>query len=192
MACVNNLKELGVIVRVWENDGNDKPGAFLTAADEIWKQALAGTNAGPDCWAYYARSGNANTAILTCPADERQPAVNSDALTNNSHLSYFVGVGASDQYPNSILGGDRNLGPGTVPGSKYGFSPNDGKGNDVRFTGPVCWSLKMHSAGSRAGAGNILLGDGSCQQITSSSFWLKSPPLKGQGTNSAAVRLVFP
>jgi hypothetical protein len=50
------------------------------------------------------------------------------------------------------------LGPGTTPDPEYGFSPADGRGNDVVINGPVCWSLKMHSRGNPAGWGNILLG----------------------------------
>jgi hypothetical protein len=58
----------------------------------------------------------------------------------------------------------------------------------------------MHSAGNRAGSGNILLGDGSGQQMSSASFnrdWLGN----AVGTNNWAaghvpatpsVRLVFP
>jgi hypothetical protein len=44
-------------------------------------------------------------------------------------------------------------------------------------TGLLGWSAKLHSAGNTSGAGNILLGDGSCQQVTSANFrlnWLKN------------------
>ena len=39
------------------------------------------------------------------------------------------------------------------------------------------WSAKLHSAGNTSGAGNIMLGDGSAQQVTSGNFrlnWLKN------------------
>ncbi|MGA2556115.1 MAG: hypothetical protein ABSG04_07560, partial [Verrucomicrobiota bacterium] len=75
-------------------------------------------------------------------------------------------------------------------------------GNDVTIpiNGSVSWSLKIHSAGNAAGAGNILLGDGSGQQISSAGFnqtWLRN----AQGTNNwpagrvpatPSIRLVFP
>lgn len=113
-----------------------------------------------------------------------------------------MGVNANDVYPQSIAGGDRNLGPGTVPDPDYGYSPKNGKGNDVTIpiTGPVSWSLKMHSGGNPPGSGNILLGDGSGQQMSSASFnrdWLRN----AQGTNNwpagrvpatPSIRLVFP
>ena len=58
----------------------------------------------------------------------------------------------------------------------------------------------MHSAGNAAGAGNILLGDGSGQQCSGAAFnqfWLRN----AQGTNNwpvgpvpavPSIRLVFP
>jgi hypothetical protein len=68
-------------------------------------------------------------------------------------------------------------------------------------TGTYCqWSTKLHSAGNTAGAGNILLGDGSVQQVTSSSFrinWLKNATDSGNYGNNPPtqindIRLVFP
>ena len=110
-----------------------------------------------------------------------------------------MGVSADDTYPQSILGGDRNLGPGTTPDPEYGFSPADGKGNDVIINGPVCWSLKTHSRGNPAGAGNILLGDGSAQQVTSGNLyqnWVKNALAEkaadDKETNSPGLRLIFP
>jgi prepilin-type N-terminal cleavage/methylation domain-containing protein len=146
---------------------------------------------------------------------------------NNSYLSYWVGVGASDTYPQSLLGGDRNLG-GTGPAASssqdqnYGFSPavSSTAGNDVYLntngssfsanvgnsspnTGLPGWSAKLHSAGNLAGAGNIMLGDGSAQQVTSDSFrlnWLKNAEDNGDFMSSDAthtsalgwVRVLFP
>ncbi|MGD1086382.1 MAG: hypothetical protein ABSA47_16725, partial [Verrucomicrobiota bacterium] len=50
--------------------------------------------------------------------------------------------------------------------------PKNGKGNDVTIpiSGPVSWSLKMHSAGNPAGLGCIILGDGSNLKTTTASF----------------------
>jgi hypothetical protein len=113
-----------------------------------------------------------------------------------------VGVSPSDLYPQSIAGGDRNLGPGTKPGPDYGYSPKSGKGNDVAIpiTGPVSWSLRMHSAGNSAGAGNILLGDGSAQRCSTAPFntvWLRNAapttnwPI-GHIPATPSIRLLFP
>jgi prepilin-type N-terminal cleavage/methylation domain-containing protein len=195
--------------------------------------------------------------VVVCPSDDRNANTNFFASTlygispssppgggspvsqmattgsfNNASLSYWVGVGANDTYPQSLLGGDRNLGAtganGTSQDQNYGFSgpvgspgaPGNAMGNDVVLntngssqflnstvgtqspsTGFTGWSAKLHSAGNLAGAGNLMLGDGSAQQVTSGSFrlnWLKNAEDAGnfQGTTyssaSGAVRLLFP
>jgi hypothetical protein len=136
---------------------------------------------------------------LVCPADERNPASSFSNFVANTNLSYFVGVNANDSYPQALLGGDRNLGPGTTPDSEYGYSPADGRGNDVTITGPVCWSLKMHSRGNPDGWGNIMLGDGSAQQVNSRNLyrnWVKNAvtnnAASSNATNSPGLRLIFP
>jgi hypothetical protein len=111
-------------------------------------------------------------------------------------------VSANTKSPRSILAGDRNLGGGTVPDSDFGFSPASGEGNDVAIpiNGSVSWSLKMHSADKPAGAGNILMDDGSVQQVSSASFnknWLRNavPTTNwpsGHIPASPSIRLVFP
>ncbi|HXR05961.1 MAG TPA: hypothetical protein VN765_01445 [Candidatus Acidoferrum sp.] len=140
--------------------------------------------------------------LVVCPEDERQAAFSFSNNFDNTHLSYFVGVNASDVYPQSIQGGDRNLDAGTVPDSDYGFSPKSGKGNDVAIpiSGPVSWSLKMHSAGKSAGVGNILMGDGRSEQTSSASFRtnflshddsIANWPV-GHVPAAPSIRLVFP
>jgi hypothetical protein len=186
IVCISNLRQIGIWSRVWSNDHGDEWPASNVSAE---------TDAGADCWVFY--STMSNESILTCPADERRPVTDFEVLKDNSHLSYFVGVQGS--YPQAIVGGDRNLGTGNVPDPEYGFSPTNGMGNDVLVKGPVCWSLKMHSGGNPAGAGNILLGDGSGQEVSSQNltlYWLNPALQNGrtQGTTSNAVgiRLIFP
>jgi hypothetical protein len=167
-----------------------------------WKELLNNQNS----WAYagmnYLVMSNEcgqSSKLLICPADERMPANDFTQLAN-TNISYFVGIGANGSHPQAILGGDRNLGPGDIPRDDYGFSSANGKGIDVTIKGPVCWSLKMHSKGNSSGAGNILLGDGSVQEITSGNLnlnWLKSEmEVYANSTNgpvgSNGIRLIFP
>jgi len=148
-----------------------------------------------------------------CPADDRVVAaefltnamaknLRANYFQNNSNLSYFVGVSANTNSPRSLLAGDRNLGPGAAPDADCGYSPKSGKGNDVAvpISVPVSWSLKLHSAGNTAGAGNILLGDGRAEQVSSANFrqnWLRNadPTTNwpaGHIPSSPSIRLVFP
>jgi hypothetical protein len=207
IACVRNLKEIGTADRIWSAD----------SALGGWKDILTNANLGYLTWSNYvpmSKESGSNLKTIVCPADERKPAKAFNDLSN-LNVSYFVVVGAGDQWPMSIARGDRNLGPGNTPKNDYGFSPKDGSGNDVALsvtskTNSVCWSLKMHSDGSTVGAGNILLGDGSAQQITSGNFcqvWLPNaaqtnnwPRNPGQTANwptglvplSPSIRILFP
>jgi hypothetical protein len=66
----------------------------------------------------------------------------------------------------------------------------------------VGWSAKLHSAGNLAGAGNVLLGDGSAQQVTSGNLrlnWLKNGEDLGNfatsesfSTAAGDIRILFP
>jgi type II secretory pathway pseudopilin PulG len=205
ISCINNQKEIGTAYRLWANDNGDLVPPQQIQSKGGWKDLLARTNLGPICFTNYAimhREFGESPKLVICPSDERQAASDFTNHFSNLSVSYFVGVSANDVYPQSIFGGDRNLGPGSVPANDYGYSPSNGMGNDVAvpIVGPTCWSLKMHSDGNTAGAGNILLGDGSAQQVSSASFrmnWLRNaePTTNrpaGHAPSVPSIRLVFP
>ena len=202
LTCICNLKVIGTAYRIWANDNGDHYPAFTPQTNGGWRDLLYLTNASTYAWTNYVTMANElgqNPWLLTCPTDERRPANSFSNHFANTNVSYFVGVNANDTYPQSLLGGDRNLGPGTTPDPEYGFSPTNGRGNDVVINGPVCWSLNMHSRGGPAGAGNILLGDGSAQQVTSGNLygnWVKTALAEkaahDKATNYAGLRLIFP
>ena len=206
ITCISNFKVVGTAYRLWAGDHGELPPSQQTMTNGGWADFLTNADQGAICWTNYAilrKELGEYPKSLICPADERAAA--EDFGTNfrdNSHLSYFVGVSANDIAPQSIMGGDRNLGPGAKSDPDYGFSPKSGKGNDVAvpITGPVSWSLKIHSDGNIAGAGNILLGDGSGQQVSSGNLsvnWLRNAPPTtnwpvGRIPATPSIRLVFP
>jgi prepilin-type N-terminal cleavage/methylation domain-containing protein len=258
ISCVNNLKQVGLAYRIWSNDNGDRFPSQQTVALGGWSDYI-GTDTGQALseYTYYNYTIMANEMgqspkIVLCPSDDRNANTNFYASTlaaitspapggsippqqatigtfNNASVSYWVGVGANDTYPQALLGGDRNLGGGGPTGSSqdqnYGFSgvvgasgvPGGALGSDVTLntngtvtasspsvsvpaTGLVAWSAKLHSAGNSAGAGNIMLGDGSAQQVTSGNLrlnWLKNASDSGNFPTSitpalGAVRVLFP
>jgi hypothetical protein len=137
--------------------------------------------------------------ILCCPSDDREPVTSISNLTANVNISYFVGVISNASRPEYLLGGDRNLGPGSTADEEYGYSPTNGRGADVVVKNPVTWSKKMHSRGRPDGFGNILLGDGSAQQVSSTSLRdngmksaLQSQIADSSSSNAPGLRLIFP
>jgi prepilin-type N-terminal cleavage/methylation domain-containing protein len=134
----------------------------------------------------------------------------------NSKCSYAYGPGAGDTYPQSILGLDRNLTPNVTDTSNektynlYGYSSSKWASTTdnaagcaamlstnltTTYSGNVGWSTKMHSAGSSSGAGNVLLGDASAQQVTSSRFRTEILANANDNTTPTGyynIKLLFP
>jgi hypothetical protein len=214
VSCIENLEQTGTVYGTWASDHNGRFPASESVAGGGWREFLTNADQGFLCWTNYAIMAKELGQIsnefvrfpkgLVCPSDERKPA---DTFTNfaNANLSYFVGVSACDTQPHSLLGGDRNLGGVTKPDRDYGFSPENSQGNDVAIqtnpdTGSVCWSLKMHSLGKSATAGNVLLADGSAQEVSTLGFRTDWLPVAGQTTNwpvgrvpsSPSIRILFP
>jgi prepilin-type N-terminal cleavage/methylation domain-containing protein len=251
ISCVNNLKEVGTAYRIWSNDNGDRFPAQTTIELGGWQDLVTSSgNIAPYAFINYALMQNEmgqSPKVVCCPSDDRiantnfyfsgqSPSVSTTLFTeattgtfNNVNLSYWVGVGANDTYPQSLLGGDRNLGGvGTTSAStqqdpNYGVSALGTTGTtspggcdailstngtwltatsaaDAPGSQYIGWSAKLHSAGNLAGAGNVLLGDGSSQQVTSGSLrlnWLKNATDAGNGGSGTTlqpgqVRLLFP
>jgi len=212
LTCANYLRAMHSAYVIWGNDHQDEFPAAAGTTNGGWRDRLSTTNAGAYCWTNYTIMVNElgqSPKIVICASDKRIAATNfvgkgspedhGNADFDNIKISYFVGVQAGIGHPDSILMGDRNIGPGSVPDPDYGFSPADGNGNDAVINGPVCWSLRIHSNGKPVGAGNVLLCSGSVQQVTSRE--LQSNCLKVElddaktwaKTKSAVeIRLIFP
>jgi prepilin-type N-terminal cleavage/methylation domain-containing protein len=247
ISCVNNMKQVGIAYRIWSNDNGDRYPSQQTEALGGWSGNAQNGNAAQYMFINYSIMANEmgqSAKIVECPSDDRQPNTNffyPEGITLpvagitaetsygsfcNTNISYWVGTGANDTFPQGLLGGDRNMGAqgpqGTTQDPNYGFSPavNTSTGayvvmytngtlhaatpqNSTPSTGLVGWSAKLHSAGNTSGAGNIMLGDGSAQQVTSGNFrlnWLKNAEDSGNfssagGTFSTAngdVGMCFP
>jgi prepilin-type N-terminal cleavage/methylation domain-containing protein len=133
--------------------------------------------------------------VLICGSDERNahtnwafgngttvappPAPGGDnGYFCNVKVSYFLGVDATDNYPQMFLAGDRNIYgfgpngqtalPATFGNNGYGNNSGSAYGMGTNFqNGAVapCWTDKMHQKN-----GNVLICDGSVQQWSSSKL----------------------
>ena len=146
--CVNNLKQTGLAFRVWEGDHGDK---YPMNVSETNGGTLEFT-AGPDLWRHFQVMSNelSTPNVLICPSDTRIQATNFTFL-RNSNISFFIGLDANETNPQLILSGDR-LTNGTA--MKNGIL-------EVSSNHPAAWTAEMHNK-----VGNILLSDGSMQQVS--------------------------
>jgi prepilin-type N-terminal cleavage/methylation domain-containing protein len=268
ISCLNNLKQVGTSYRIWENDNGDRYPQEQQQSLGGCMEMVGNGSSSPTKYAAqlaflpYALMANEmgqSPKVAWCPSDDYTyntnffwgstqqawltlptswPSPTTYGSFDNTNVSYFVGVGAADTAPQSLLGGDRNLGNGGtitstgVVNSPYqdqnygisGISSTENTGSSgadavVNTNGSwafgvsipnsspgvvgnaVAWSAKLHSAGNIAGAGNILLGDGSSQQCTSSGLrktWLANAEDQGffdalGGTSASGdIHLLFP
>jgi prepilin-type N-terminal cleavage/methylation domain-containing protein/prepilin-type processing-associated H-X9-DG protein len=185
--CANNLKQVGLAFKLWDNDNGKYPMQMSVTNGGTMELV----NNGAVFVHFLAMSNELSTPkVLFCP-EETDPSKKvatsfeqsisptlsnqSFPFTNDNYLSYFVGVDADDG-PKSVgrlLSGDWNLAIGSVP-VKHGLYK-------IQTNAPVSW------VGARHGKkGNICLADGSVQQVDASG--LRSLLIQsGVATNRLAI-----
>ncbi len=170
--CINNLKNVGLAMRVFATDHEDRYPMELPLAQGGTRELV---NDPTLVWLHFAAVSNElNTPkLLLCPSDTagrietatfdrtfrtslRQP------FSQNAHVSYFLGLDASELNPHSLLAGDRNL-DWPEAGLAYGTARVTALGTNhsvkASAVGPG-WDGNVHKH-----SGNVVMGDGSVQQF---------------------------
>ena len=131
-------------------------------------------------WLHYAVMSNelADVKLIRCGADSEASSggavknytdfyMRPTDAGNKYYLSYFIGVDASETYPQTLLFGDRNVVAPTVAqstNSTTSFMLMLGSGTDTLYQTAgqrPRWGENIHQNN-----GNVALGDGSVQQYT--------------------------
>ncbi len=185
--CVNNLKNLGLAFRTMGND----EGEPSSRNQKLYRLSEAGGKSGSyledpsELWRTFAALSNelATPKIVACPADTRRSLRNTwqCVATNdrNGALSYALGLHSNEEQPSSILISDRNLSLDGLPVGMVLMT--------LTTNSPVGFYTNMHNL-----AGNVLLGDGSVQQLSSRRLReLVRDAIHAQ-TNSIGIRIVVP
>lgn len=185
--CVNNLKNIGLAWRIYATDNNGlvpwlpsatnrstagptnyatMPGAALEPAQGV--AAIFGL----------ITNELSTPKILQCPSDTKRLQLKTNSFgflldpaqvaVRDRVVSYFIGTSASDETPQSIMGGDRNLVGGpfssdtNTPPSQVALRISPTVATNIAALKSAGWTKEIHQH-----AGNLLLGDGSVQQVTS-------------------------
>ena len=171
ISCVNNLKQVGLANRLFSNDHGDKYTFDVVDTEGGTKGTTVGDGAnanGGSALAIYRSLSNelVTPKILACNSDGTKTKATDFLNTGGSSfsrqtppelgLSYFAGIDASEEKPQTILSGDRN-----VTGAGIGGSVPTGWNNSAIASIDADYTTGIHNR-----AGNLGLGDGSVQQVT--------------------------
>jgi prepilin-type processing-associated H-X9-DG protein len=153
--CISNVKGISFSLRIWEGDNNNEyPMPYSTNGDApMWP---ATTNIAQ----YFQILSNVMSTpkILVCPADTGHiPATNWTTDFNNSHISYFLNLDASEAYPQEIMDGDDNLAIDGMP-VKSGLVL-------LPANAAITWTAERHGR-----VGNLGFADGSVAEVSSSGL----------------------
>ena len=171
--CKENLKQTGLAYRIWADDNGGKYPMELSKMNGGTLE-LMGT---ADAWQTYQVMSNelSTPKVLFCPADEERQMYATNFSTDlQGKISYFIGLDAGTNRPQTFLSGDDNF---AVSGQlvKPGLI-------NLASNAPVTWTTARHHFW-----GDIGLSDGSV-------YGLHNPNLvtQFQQTGLATNRLAIP
>ena len=171
ISCVNNLKQVGLAFRVWAGDNSDRyPMAVSTASggaeESVWSAANTSTATQVGVTNVFMVMSNelSTPKVLYCPSDSARNPINVFTNPITLAISYFICGDATEDYPQMILSGDRNIGtagaantPSLTTNSTSSYSLSQWV-----YTGYWAWTaVDLHQK-----SGNLGLADGSAQQVT--------------------------
>jgi prepilin-type N-terminal cleavage/methylation domain-containing protein/prepilin-type processing-associated H-X9-DG protein len=211
--CTNNLKQIGLGLKTWAMDFNDRYPIQVPASEggppNQSAFATAPYGAQYTYQVFGALSNELSTPrMLVCPSDERTAHTNFNMLAGNSaagpclanaNVSFFAGKDAQETNPQMLLVGDRNIVgqapggslPSPVPGGGFGNVGAVALGATFNAgTQTPAWTDKLHR-----GNGNVLMSDGSAQQVTSArlrDLLRSSGDLSGAPASPGANTILFP
>lgn len=148
--CINNLKNVGLAFRIFATDNNDLFPAALMVSNGVDITSI-------DIPSVYKSLSNelSTPKLLHCSADKQRRAAENFTDFTSDDVSYFLNLSADETRPGTFLAGDRNLelnGKPVPPGLLI-LSRNTALG----------FTKEIHNR-----QGNIVMGDGSVQQMSSS------------------------
>lgn len=175
IACVSNLKQVGMAFRIWAGEHNDLPPMSVSVTNGgVMELAVTGNITA----IFQVMSNELSTPkILLCPTDiiRRQattfattvPPENQNVVPfqGNTSLSYFVNLDAEDKNPSMFLTGDDNLLIGGRRDVALGGVPATTGVLTLTTNDVLAWSEARHEK-----QGNVALADGSEQQPSTSNL----------------------
>ena len=186
ISCASNVKQICLSYLIWADDHNGKfPMEISTANGGTMELVAKG-----DVFSTFQVMSNElqDPRLLYCPSDTDHSVfpiapgpliINIDSAGANfsgdlkNHVSYFIGLDASTNFPQAFLSGDDNFEISGVPVKSGLF--------ELPTNAPIAWTATRHKL-----VGNIGLADGRVLQ-TSTSMLRESLQQTGLATNRLAI-----
>lgn len=178
--CASNLKNVGLAYRVFATDNNDQ---FPMSLSTNQGGSAEFTGDPSQVFRHYQVMSNelSTPKIVICPSDvgrtEAQdftwplttpPRTTGTNFSANNRVSYSVGLEAQETFPSMLLATDRNI-TNNNPVVDVMRQATGTKGviaafrTNANLLNNIGWNSSIHQ-----NAGNVCLGDGSVQQLSSS------------------------
>lgn len=206
--CVNNLKNIGLACRIvatdngnclpWEFTATNRPAALPTNYATFPGSPLPPSQGVAANFAVLSNELS-SLSILVCPQDRKRAPVKTNSwahlmapaqmTTRDRMVSYFIGTSAREDLPQSILSGDRNMAGGPF-GPDTNTPPSQVALRVPLTTGRASFNATVYTPDIHRQAGNLLLGDGSVQQVSSGR--LKEQLWDAKTTSQSDLTFLFP
>jgi prepilin-type N-terminal cleavage/methylation domain-containing protein len=166
--CINNLKQIGVGLRLWATDNEGKfPWQVLTNdAGTMITAPAPGVDPVYAEWIDHFRACTnelSTPKILVCPTDKDRTVQEVWAyMAGGDNVSYYVGLSAKESEPMTLLSGDGKVTGSAHPSLYNALAWNAAFGSSI----DAQWEANtLHD-----GPGQNLLSDGSVQTMTTAEF----------------------
>jgi len=163
ISCVSNLRQLGLAFRMWADDNESRYPWRFPASE-------GGSRGQGEAWRHFLpiREEVNTPKVFRCPSDREKDRANDwDSADSgfqtmgNRALSYFAATDSDDNLPGVQVAGDRN-----ISGTENQRCDNAEISNATMLDSATsAWDGSIHTR-----AGNMLMGDGSVQQLSGSNL----------------------
>jgi len=182
IACVSNMRQLGIAFRMWSDD-NEGRFPWRVPSDDGGSKGLV------KAWMHFAVISNeiATPKVFRCNSDSARDratdwTAGSDGFLTlqNQGLSYFVGTDSDDSLPLMHVLGDRNIQGQDGQDCVQAQLPGVVTHLPVATSG---WENTIHGS-----AGNMAMGDGSVQMLTVSGLRKHLPQTGDPNLNNCVLK----
>jgi prepilin-type N-terminal cleavage/methylation domain-containing protein len=186
ITCINNLKQIGLGMRLWANENEGK---FPWRVEQAEGGGLPDGNENVHAQVQFGLASNelVTPKILACPSDKEKTKADTFKVFDASNVSYDVGNDANETKPNTILSADRSL-------SGFEFSG--------LWENTACYTINTPTGGQNAkwnkdlchgaSTGNLGLSDGSAQQLSDKSLLQSVRAVNTKETVDGTLRFFVP